>query len=336
MNPTIHDVARVARTSKSTVSRYLNGQKVKKDTEMAIEEAIRELNFHRNMNARRLVMNKTHTMAVVIDDIANPFYSGMIRGIESVAASSGYHCIFLSSTSHYNEESSYLRLVYEGQADGLILISFREREEDTLHTLAAAAQPVVLIGHAGVEAVMPSVDVDHQAGIGHVVRQLHDMNHRKLAFIAGPRPIAAGQQRLDGFRHAVNELGLELKEDWIITSDWSNPGGYHAMKQLLSDREPGFTAVIASNDEIALGAMRCLQEQGLRVPLDISLTGYDDIAVSGWIQPGLTTVRQPFLEVGRRAAQLLITSIEGQERSGPLRELVTPVLVNRESCQARL
>lgn len=330
MGPTIHDVARLANTSKSTVSRYLNGQPVKKATQEALDKAIRELNFHRNANARRLVMDKTNTIGVVVDNISNVFYSGIIRGIETIANKRGYNCIFYSWTSNYESERAFLHLLYEGQVDGLILVSFQKRSAEDLEAYKAEDYPIALVGDHGEMDGLLSVDVDNASGVAEIVTYLHGLGHRGIAYIAGPEHAGANKYRLKGFRQTMEALGLPFRPEWIVESDWSNQGGYQAMRRLL--KLQGITAVVASNDETAIGALRAIQEHGLSVPSQLSLVGFDDITISEWVFPSLTTVRQPFLEIGMQAAEGLFRRIEGEPAPAFAARLLSPTLVVRDSC----
>ncbi|MFC6552270.1 LacI family DNA-binding transcriptional regulator [Cohnella cellulosilytica] len=329
MGPTIHDVARLANTSKSTVSRYLNGQQVKKATQEALEKAIKELNFHRNANARRLVMDKTYTIGIVIDDISNTFYSGIIKGIEEVAGKNGYNCIFLSWTSNYDNEISFLNLMYEGQVDGVIMVSFRKRSREDLQRIKEAEYPIALIGDHGEMDGIFSVDVDNAAGIAEVVSYLHRIGHREIAYISGPDTVSASKYRFKGYRQTLDSLQLEYNPDWVVESDWSNQGGYAAIERILE--QPDITAVVASSDETAIGAMRRIQESGRNVPKDMSIVGFDDVTVASWVYPSLTTVRQPFRDIGMMAAEGLFRKIAGEEVE--LRShLLKPRLIIRDSC----
>jgi DNA-binding LacI/PurR family transcriptional regulator len=330
MGPTIHDVARVAGTSKSTVSRYLNGQPVKKATQDAIDRAIRELNYHRNEQARRLVMSKTHTIGVVIDDISNVFFSGMIRGIEAVARQRGYNCIFLSRTSNYDQEVSFLSYLYEGQVDGLILASFRKRKEDDLRAMRDSGLPIALVGDHGELDGLFSVDVDNAAGISDIATHLYGLGHRRIGYISGRNDLSASKYRYKGYLQAMDALGLPIREAWIVESDWTNQGGYEAM-QRLAISAPDITAVVVSSDEAAIGALRALKELGKRVPRDVSVAGFDDIPVAGWVDPALTTVRQPFRDIGTLAAEGLFRKIDGTEEA-PCSHLLRPTFVARDSC----
>lgn len=331
MNPTIHDVARLANTSKSTVSRYLNGGNVKKKTKEALEKAITELNYHPNANARNLVLNKTRTIAIVVDSITNTFYSQIIAGIEQVAAQKGYNCIFLSWTSNlYENETSFLKLVLEGKADGIILISFRKRDEQDLNVYKQSRYPVILIGDNGGRDDIYSIDVDNYSGIEELVKYLYRIGHRNIAYISGPKKAAATKHRLSGYLDAVKALRLNDNPQLIMDSDWSNKGGYKAMEQLLHIKD--FTAVIASNDETAIGALRALQQRGFQVPEDFSVAGFDDIPIASWVYPRLTTMRQPFRDIGTLAAERMLQLLTKDKNVIPGHASLMPKLIIRDSC----
>lgn len=329
MNPTIIDVAKLAKTSKSTVSRYLNGQSVKRETEESLKLAIKELNYHPNVNARRLVQNRTQVIGVVADDISNNFYAGILRGIEKVTNHHGYRCVYYSGTSNYQSELEFIDLIQEGQVDGLILLSFSKRPNELFEKIRDITMPIVLVGDGGDDAGhVFSVDVDNEFGIKEVVRYLYRIGHRKMAFISGPDKLSATQYRTQGYVTALGQLDLEVNSSWIVRSDWSKEGGYRAMKELLNIG--GFTSVIASNDETAIGALLCAHELGFRIPKDFSIVGFDDIEVSRWIYPTLTTVRQPLNQMGQKAAEGLIMKIEAKEGTEQ-RLLIEPELIVRHS-----
>jgi DNA-binding LacI/PurR family transcriptional regulator len=331
VSSTIIDVARLANTSKSTVSRYLNGQPVKKETEEALKKAIKELNYHRNENARRLVVNKTQTIGIVVDSITNMFYPMIFRGIEEVAKEKGFNCVFYSMTSNNYKESYFQNLYYEGHVDGIILISFRKRDKEDLLKIAESDCPVVVFGDsAGVDGLV-SVDVDNYYGISELVKYLNRIGHRKIAYISGPSDAAATKCRLAGYLETMELLGLDIKTDLIVSTDWSNEDGYLAMNQLLNSGD--FTAVVASNDETAIGALRAVQERGYNVPTDFSITGFDDITLSSWVYPSLTTVKQPFMEMGTKAAIELFNRMENRIEYFSERHLLTPKLIIRDSCR---
>ncbi|TJY43572.1 LacI family transcriptional regulator [Cohnella pontilimi] len=332
MNPTIRDVAKLAGTSKSTVSRYLNGQAVKKRTQEALEAAIRELNFHPNVHARRLVTNQTNMIGVIVNDISNVFYSGILKGVETVAEANGYGCVYYSRTSGDRRESEFVKLLHEGQVDGLIFVSFKKRDAAEAEILQNADAPIVVIGDDGGNRALHSVDVDHEHGISELVHYLFALGHRKLGYISGPAEESPSVYRLEGFRKALAELGMETRKEWIAASDWTNEGGYKAMMTLLE--AGGVTAVLSSNDEMAVGALTAMRDKNLTVPEDCSLVGYDDINIARWVYPPLTTVRQPFYEIGRLAAEGLLAKVRSDEAAEGARILLKPEIVIRESCRS--
>jgi DNA-binding LacI/PurR family transcriptional regulator len=262
--------------------------------------------------------------------MANLFYPLIFKGIEDLAKEKGFNCVFYSMTSNKYKESDFQNLFFEGQVDGIIMISFRKRDRQELMEIAQAGFPVVIFGDsAGVEEII-SVDVDNYYGIAELVRYLHRIGHSKIAYISGPEDAAATKCRLNGYLETISQLGLEIDPSWIVSTDWSNEGGYHAMNSLLSIG--GFTAVVSSNDETAIGALRAIQERGYNVPLDISITGFDDITLSSWVYPSLTTVKQPFIEMGKKAAVELFNRMEN-EYYQPKRHLLKPLLMIRDSCR---
>lgn len=330
MTPTIKDVAKLANTSKSTVSRFLNGKPVKKKTEEALKKAIKDLNYHPNMNARRLVLNRTQIIGIVVDDISNSFYSSILKGIREISDKFGFDCVFYTWNLNHTKEADFLNLLYEEQVDGLIFLSFAKRFREDVERMGSTPFAVVLIGDdAGVDGVR-SIDVDNLSGVVEAVRYLHRIGHRKIAHISGPDAASATYERTQGFTKALKELDLELDPKLIVPSDWSNQGGYLAMKRLLD--VGGFTAVVASNDESAVGALGAANEQGYSVPKDFSIVGFDDIEISSWIYPSLTTVRQPFKDMGRKAAEVLFEQIKGDELPDFPRLLLGPNLIVRNSC----
>ncbi|GAB2566556.1 LacI family DNA-binding transcriptional regulator [Gracilibacillus alcaliphilus] len=328
---TIIDVAKLANTSKSTVSRYLNGYKVKKETKEALDRAIRELNYHPNANARRLVKNNTQVIGIVVDDIANIFYADILRGIESVLNSYGYRCAYYSRTSNYQGEFGFMDLANEGEVDGLILVSFLKRSQEMLDEVKKLAIPIVLIGDADYDSGVFSVDVNNELGISELVHYLYRIGHRNIAYINGPEHFSASYWRKKGYENTLKELGLSYKESWIIDSDWTKAGGHKAMSELLAFKD--ITAVVSSNDEMAIGALLYASELGFHVPRDLSIVGFDDTEVSKWVYPPLTTVKQPLHPMGEKAATGLIAKLKGEQDIQEQRILIDPKLVVRQSCR---
>ncbi len=332
-NPTIKDVAREANTSKSTVSRYLNGAKVKKKTEKALEEAIKKLNYFPNANARRLVSDRSQVIGIIVDDISNFFYSDILRGIENVINKFGFHCAYYSRTSYYQGEWGFMDLAREKQVDGLILVSFLKRSRIFMKQLMELQLPIALIGDAEFEDDIFSVDVNNQLGLEQLVQYLAKIGHKNIAYIEGPDEFSATYWRKRGFESALDQIGLSYNSDYVFKSDWTESGGYQTMERILENKD--ITAVIASNDEMAIGSIRCAHEHNYRVPQDVSVVGFDDILVSKWIYPALTTVKQPLYKMGQAAAKHMVSHLVDKNdcTNKQKRLLLEPEIIIRQSCK---
>ena len=327
MGYTIIDIANLANTSKSTVSRYLNGETVKPATAQAIEEAIKKLNFRPNINARRLVTNKTNVIGVVLDDISNIYYSDMLSGIQSVAGKNGYVCTFFSRTSNNKKEIDYLNLFREGQIDGLILGTFQVRKSEEVAILAESGYPIVLVGDNAGNKSIDSVDVDNKQGTIDEVKYLNSLGHKHMAYLRGPKVISAANYRAEGFIEGMKSLGLD--PGMIMDVEWTVEGGYKATKKLLENAK--FTALLCSNEYCAYGAIKALKDENIRVPEDVSVIAFDDGTLAKFTEPAITTVKQPFLNVGEMAAKLLVDIMSDGSKAKTSILLQTPI-IERASC----
>lgn len=327
MANTIIDIAELARTSKSTVSRYLNGGNIKASTAQAIDEAIRKLNYSPNINARRLVTNKTNVIGVVLDDISNPYYSEVLSGIQTVAGKNNYVCSFYSRTSNNKEESDYLSLFREGHIDGLILGTFRVRDEKQVAQLAESGYPIVLIGDCAENKNIDCVDVDNKQGTIDEVKYLHALGHREIAYLRGPRHMSGANFRAEGFVKGMKACGLDPK--MMADVEWTVKGGYDATKKLLAEHK--FTALLCSNEYCAYGAITALRDEGIRVPEDISVAAFDDGTLAQFTEPSITTVKQPFKNLGEMAVKHLV-DILANDSTAKTSILLHPQLIERASC----
>ena len=306
MSVTIIDIAKDSNTSKSTVSRYLNGSKVKPVAAKAIEASIKKLDYHQNVNAKRLVTQKSHTIGVILDDISNVYFSEILSGIQSVAGSQGYVSTFYSRASDQKRETDFLSLFREGHIDGLILGTFQKRTPQELEIIAKSEFPIVLIGDNCGSNRINSVDVDNKQGTMDEVEYLYNHGHRKIAYLRGPLKISGAEFRAQGFIEGMHRYGLD--SSLILDIEWTVEGGHAAALQILQDT--GVTAIICSNDYCAYGALNACRQSGLRVPQDISIVAFDDGPLAKFSIPALTTVKQPFKQLGETAAKQLIGMIQ--------------------------
>lgn len=326
---TIRDVAARAGVSATTVSHVLNGtRKVEPETARRVHEAIAELRYRPNAIARSMRHGQTYIIGVVIPDITNPYFGDLARALESTLFEGGYTSIICNSDGDEDKEARYLEVLLSKKVDGLLIVAAGGSSE-RLRELAQAGPPLVAVDRPVDLPHLSSVCVDNRQGGYLVGRHLAGLGHRRIAVIAGPEAVPLSEARLDGFRAGLATEGVGLDASLIVRADFRPGGGRAAMTELLG-RRPRPTAVFAQNDEMAFGALGAAHAQGLRVPEDVSIAGFDDITFSAASTPTLTTVAQPFGALALEAARLLYERLREPQRPGERVEL--PVeLVARES-----
>lgn len=333
--PTIKDIAELAGVSPATVSRVLSGQiTVKEETRRRIEEAVRKFDYRPNYLARSLVLKETKTVGVVIPDILNPYYSALARGVEDEARRVGRSVVLCNSDNRVDKELSYLQMLEYKQVDGIILVSAGHQGAH-LKELIDRKIPLVLASRRVDGVDVDTVAVDNVKGAREATRHLIQMGHRRIAMIAGNLSLRTGQERLDGFRQAFLQAGVPMDEKLVVTKgSFQLQEGYTVMCNLLRrSRRP--TAVFAANDVLAIGAIGAIQSQGLSVPGDVAVVGFDGIQFGELINPRLTTVSVRPYGIGKTACKLLIDRLS-LKRDQPTRLVVSEAhLEIRESCGAR-
>lgn len=335
---TIRDVAARAGVSHQTVSRVVNGDnRVSVSTRERVLAAIRELDFVPNAVARSLSSNRTHTLGVVTADVSDYAFGQTVAGAEAEARRRGYYLVVgsVADASDGKNERTYLRLLLERRVEGLIL-DWPTLGPESGSALAATAARVPLVLVAATTALpnVQSVDIDNRRGGCEAVAHLTQQGHRRVATITGPLEWNAAQARLEGYRDALGDAGIVESSSLVqACPDWGPESGRTAAAQLL-DRGEDFTALFAQSDLLAVGAMAELRSRGIRVPEEVSIVGFDDIPVASFLQPPLTTMRQPIRELGEVAARLIIEAIgrHGAEAEVEQRRLLLPArLVSRGS-----
>jgi len=324
--PTIHDVARRAKVSKSLVSMVTRGEDgVSAEKREAILEAIEELNYRPNLMARSLVERRTRILGVMVSNLRNPYFGGVVSGIQARAAELGYRVLFNTGDRRPDLEEQAIESLLDLAVDGLVLASPRVSDE----TIALAGQsvPVVVLNRNPVDDSSDSVTNDNIAGARLAVEHCVSFGHQRIAIITGGDS-AAAQVRREGYLRAMREFDLE---EHIVTVEGTHneEGGYRGAQELLK-LKPLPTAVFASNDLCAIGAMNALEEAGLTIPDDISLVGYDNNTLAALRHIQLTSIDQPGADMGRSAVDRLSERIEG-ERFTPSHEVVAPSLVIRST-----
>jgi len=326
--PTIVDVAARAGVSKSLVSNVFRGVPTVTPTRRdAVLQAARELGYRPNALARSLVERRTRAMGVLVSNLHNPFFADVIDGLQAHADEAGYSVFLASGHRAAAAEERTVEALLQQRVDGLVLLSPNLPGRDVAR--AAAVVPVVVVGRRYRDAPhADSVVSDDDVGTELAVRHLAELGHRCIAYIGGGRR-AGARERSRGYRRAMAAAGLPIGPEVDDDGHTTEEGGYRAAQQLLAGA-PRPTAVLAVNDLAAVGAMDAVEAAGLRVPDDISIVGYDNSTLAGLRHIALTSIDQPRLEMGRRAAELLLGRVEGGGGRGR-HVLLTPRIVVRST-----
>jgi LacI family transcriptional regulator len=329
---TIKDVARQANVSVATVSRALNGHpNVAEDVRQRILTIAEQLRYSPHHAARSLSSRRTQTIGVVLPDLYGEFFSELMRGIDQVARERGLHLLVSSYHGNPQEQGAALRTM-RGRVDGLLLMSPFVTGAEAL-AADLPPMPVVLMNPALTVAGQVSIGVDNRGGAVAMVRHLLGSGHRRIAFIAGPQDNFDACERLRGYREALAQYAPAC-EPWVLPGDFDESSGHRAGQALLEAGELP-DAVFAANDMMALGCLFALGQAGIRVPEQVALAGFDDIPLSRYVHPRLTTMRVEIAELGARAIHKLLQGGQAEAGAETSPELLEPRLVVRSSSQAQ-
>ena len=329
---TIKDVARQAGVSVATVSRALNGRSnVTPRTREHVMGVVAQLRFVPSSTARSMITRRTHTVGALLPDLHGEYFSELIRGIDLAARARGLHLLVSSSHGDAVEAAAALRAM-NGRVDGLLVMS-PHANADFLWGNLSDELPAVLMNTRVAGGSHSSFEVDNYAGACAMVKHLVERGHRRIAFIAGPESNYEAQERLRGYRAAMLAL-LSGQFQQVLQGDFTQESGFRAGSHVvaLTDRA---TAIFASNDMMAVGCLSALNEAGLRVPQDVALAGFDDIPISRYTSPPLTTVRARIAELGGLALESLASAIEEPERAAIQHQTLRADLVVRQSTTGR-
>jgi len=327
---TMRDVAKRARVSVSTVSHVLNGtRRVSGETQEAVLAAIGELGYQPNLLAKSLKTSRTFTVGLLISDIQNSFFTSVVRGVEDVALSRGYHLFLCNTDEDARREDEYLRELAKKRVDGLIVASAAPRH-DGAGRLKDVNVPFVLMDREveGVEADV--VRLDNRMGTRLVADHLVGLGHERIGMVSGPLNKASGHERYRGLGDALADLGLGMDDSVVRFGDFRTESGRRGAAELLRMPDPP-TAIVAANNKMTLGALLAVREAGVRIPDEVSVVGFDDMEWAPLADPPLTTLAQPAYEMGVEAIELLLGRIEDGPAEEPERILLKPRLIVRES-----
>lgn len=304
---TIRDVARLANVSVATVSAVINGKSgVSAKLVRRVEHAVEALDYHPSHVARSLKVRWTQTVGMIIPDITNPFFSDVIRGVESVARPHGYSLILCDSNEDPAQDISNLNTLFSRRVDGVLMAPSDPRVAQDKPTRRRF--PIVLFDRVPAMFTGSAVVVDNVAAAFEATRRLIAIGHRSIAIITGRLNMSSGLDRLEGFRRALQQAGLPLREEHMQQGDFQLDTGYRCGLNLLRlQNRP--TAIFSCNNQMTLGLMRALAEMKVSCPSQISVLGFDDFDWAANFSPRLTTVAQPSFEMGCRAMELLFHKI---------------------------
>jgi LacI family transcriptional regulator len=341
MPPTLEDVARLAGVSRSTVSRVINDHpNVRQETKERVWQAVRESGYQPNVVARSLVTNRTQIIGVVISEsvttlFTDPFFPLLLRGATEACNAHQYQLMLSLLTTRADEEEMYQRVMRNGYLDGVIVAS-TSLDDPLIASLLRDRVPFITVGRYPDERVH-YVDADNVGGARMAVEHLIRLGHRRIATITGRLDMAAGQDRLEGYRQTLQAHRISVEDELIVEGDFTEGSGTMGMQRLLPASP---SAVFVASDTMAVGAVKALRQAGRRIPEDIALVGFDDIPLASAIEPGLTTVRQPIERSGSMAVEVLLSILQDSSESrekAPIHRIVLPTeLVIRDSCGSAL
>jgi LacI family transcriptional regulator len=326
--PTIRDVARRAGVSPITVSRVINNDNyVSIETRRRVEQAIADLDYIPNSLGPSLRSKRTKTLALVLSNIINPFWTTVARGVEDTADKHGYHIIMGNTDESPAKQEKYVVFLLKKQVDGFLLVPSSPRSFDTL---LKRHVPFVVMDRRIPDAPMDTVYGDSIGGAYALTRHLLELGHERIIVIAGPQQISTASDRVEGYLRALDEAGLSQQQQ-VCWGEYTLEAGYEFTRQVLLT-SPRPTAIFATNNFIAIGVMRALREAGLRVPEDLSVVAFDDLPMAITIDPFFTVADQPAYEMGQQATELLLARLSGEAPEG-FHEIVlpAPVIVRRSS-----
>ncbi len=325
----IKEVARLAQVSTATVSRTINGSdKVTAETAERVRRAIETLKFYPNTNARALGSGRSSLYGLIISDITNPFFPELVKSFEDVAVQFGQEVLVANTNYDPHRMEVCVSRMLQRKVDGVAVMT-SEMDEHLIGELNSRRIPLVFLDTGTPEKGISNIAIDYAAGIDAAVEHLSALGHTSIGFISGPMTLTSARIRRKAFTQSLKRKGLQLDRDLIEEGNHRMDGGHEAMLRLLA-KEQRPTAILASNDMTAIGAIGALSEHGIKVPRDISVIGFDDIELSAFTQPALTTVRLSRQEIAKVAFRALYNAKDDASAKGA-EYTIQPTLIERKS-----
>jgi LacI family transcriptional regulator len=326
---TLRDVAQHVGVSVTTVSNVVRGWPyVASETRQRVQDAIIELGYSPHPIAQSLRTGQMQQIGFIVPDLSDPYFSSMVSVAEDVAQEHHYSVMVFTTHEDEAREADCIRKAGNRLVDGLLIAHVAGEHHNENH-IRDVAVPVVTIDRVPEHYDGPWCTLNNMRAAQLVMQHLCGLGHTRIAHLAGPGGARPAKDRLEGYFKAIDEYGLTYRRTLESALGWGSQMGYEMMREILDDDEPP-TAVFASNDRLAIGAMRAIQDRGLQVPGDLSIVGVDDIEVCQYLNPPLTTVRQPLLDMARAGIDMLLSLIRG-EQPAAMHVLLEPTLTLRQS-----
>ena len=331
---TIKDISKVAGVSVTTVSRALNGYSdVNEETRKKIIEVAKQLNYSPNTLARGLVMKRSQTIGLLVsgmnrESVKDNLTFQVLSGINECVSVRDYDLILFNTDSSRQREKTYTQLCRERKVDGVIIQGIK-LDDPYLKEVMESDIPCVLVDIPVETNTVGYVTTDNVLGAKKAVEHLIELGHQNIAMVNGSNQAFVSKQRLKGYEKALKENGIKAQRNWIVDGEFKEEKAKEVILSLLSS-SPEISAIFCASDLMALGALKACQQQGLVVPNDISIIGYDDILLASYVTPPLTTINQDMFEMGYEAADLLVNMLEGKAKKR--HRILETKLVQRESC----
>jgi LacI family transcriptional regulator len=327
--PTIFDVARVAGVSYSTVSRVVNDHAFVRDaTRSRVQAAMAELGYVAHVTARALASGKTQAIGLLAQEIDNPFFSSVIKGVDQEVSAAGYDLLLCTTHSRREKETAYVARLSHGMVDGLLIV-LPTGLPGYVARLSGDRYPFVLIDHDSDAPGCDVVNAANRVGTKEGITYLIGLGHRRIGFIGGRPDVGAAQERYVGYREALLEAGIALDPGLVVPGDFMEARGRAAAHELLARPRPP-TAIFASSDAAAFGVLQTAAERGLDVPVDLSVLGFDDIVELAYVGAALSTIRQPLRQMGQVAVRRLLDRLADPTQD-PARIVMDTELVVRQT-----
>ncbi|RPE00333.1 HTH-type transcriptional regulator GalS [Candidatus Pantoea deserta] len=330
---TIRDVARLAGVSVATVSRVLNNSSaVTADTREAVLQAVESLGYRPNANAQALATQVSDTIGVVVMDVSDPFFGALVKAVDTVAQRLQKH-VLISNSWHQEDKERHAIEVLIRQRCNALVVHAKTLSDDELASFMQQVPGMVMVNRIVPGFAHRCVSLDNVAGALMATRMLMQQGHSRIGYLCSSHPIEDVQQRRDGWQQALAEQGISPHESWIASAEPDMQGGEAAMVELLG-RNVHLSAIFAYNDSMAAGALTALKDNGIQVPQHFSVIGFDDIPISRYTDPQLTTVRYPIVSMAKLATELALSGAAGQ-LDASAQHVFMPTLVRRHSVAQR-